>query len=124
MIVHTGTSLKIVTIADRGNLASERVHLKVAKDCEASNYIILATVMSGPATVFAGTRPAYWLETKQLKVGDQIVLYTKAGTPSSSPRPDGTGINYFFFWGMRGAMFGVAGAKAMVAELSYWETGG
>jgi hypothetical protein len=123
MIVHAGLSLKVVSIANRGDINHERVHLQVVKPCNAAQYIILATVLSGPNTVYAGTRPAYWFDNKRLNVGDNLILYTKAGMPSFQGNPDGT-FTYFFYWGMTKAMFGAVEARAMIAELSYWETGG
>jgi hypothetical protein len=122
MIVTTGVGLKVLSIADRGNLAQERVHLQVMRDCGGSFYLLLATVETPTGAIYAGNRPAYWFGPEAFKTGDNIIVYTKSGQDTKSVRPDGH-MNHFFFWGMNVAMFEHVTARVVVAELNTWETG-
>lgn len=121
MIVNSPPAIKIVTIADRGNLTSERVHLQVTRDCDLSNYLLLATIQAGPGKVYAGLRPAYWFNAEQVKEGDHIIVYTREGQVSKEVRPD-QHINHFLFWGVKNAMFG-PGAMVVIGELNAWQAG-
>jgi hypothetical protein len=123
MIVNLPPALHIKVIADRGNLALERVHLEVARDCDISSYLIMATIEAAPGKVYAGFRPAYWFTTQQVKTGDHVIVYTREGTDSKELRPDGH-VNHFLYWGVKNnAMFGPTG-RVVLAELNTWQTGG
>ena len=123
MIVSTGTNLKLLRIVNRGDIANERVHLEVTRDGNTSYYILLATQELSPDRINAGGRPAYWFESTEVKAGDHVVVYTRAGTYSRSQRKDGH-FNHFFYWGYTTPLFGAVTARVVVAEINTWETGG
>jgi hypothetical protein len=123
MIVSTGVGLKFVSLVDRGQLGTERVHLVVTRDGDMSYYVLLATHALSPQEIASGNRLAYWFEPKKVREGDHIVVYTRPGTYSRSVRPDGR-TNHFFFWERREPLFGAPNARVVIAELNTWETGG
>lgn len=124
MIFNLPPALKINMIADRGNFASERVHLVVTRDCNISSYLIMATVEAAPGKVYGGFRPTYWFAAQEVKTGDHIIVCTRQGADSKELRPDGH-MNYFFFWGLTNnvAMFGPT-ARVVLAELNSWQAAG
>jgi hypothetical protein len=123
VIVNLPPALKINNIADRGNLALERIHLEVLRDCDIAAYLLMATIESAPGQVFAGFRPAYWFASRQVKSGDHIIVYTREGKNTQEIRPDGR-FNHFFFWGVKNSgMFGPT-ARALLVELNTWESFG
>src|SRR5213078_5386428 len=97
MIVHTGLSLKFLRVVEPGNIDHERVHLEATKDCDVSFYILIATVAMSAERIYVGARPAYWFEPEEVKAGDHVIVYTKAGRYSKQPRRDGH-FNHFFYW--------------------------
>ena len=117
-------AINIVTIADSGRVASERLHMVVLRDCNLANYVVLATIALSADRIYAGFRPAYWFSARDVKMGDHIILYSKEGKDSQGYRSDGH-INHFFFWGVKGevGMFGM-NARAVLLEVSNWITSG
>src|SRR5580658_4724291 len=98
-------ALKILQIADKGNLGAERVHVEVIRECDLGYFILMATVEMSPNRIYAGLRPAFWFSPQLVRPGDNIIVYTKEGTPSTELRLDGH-TNYFYYWGSKGAFFG------------------
>ena len=123
MIVSTGLNLKFVGIINRGEIATERVHLQATRDGNTTYFILLATIAVTPNEIRAGSRAAYWFEPTDVKEDDHIIVYTKAGEYSKAPRKDGH-FNHFFYWGRTTPLFGNSSARVVVAELNTWETGG
>src|SRR6266571_1742103 len=87
------------------------------RDFDTSFYILIATIAISGERVFAGGRQAFWFESQQVKTGDNVVVYTRAGAYSKVARPDGH-FNHFFYWGMSQTLFGDPLARVVVAELN------
>jgi hypothetical protein len=113
-------NLAIVTIANRGDLSNERLHLKVKADTGLGSYVALATVYSSPTTFTAMPKALFWFPAKPVKAGDNIVLYTKAGSAKSELQADGT-TNHFFYWGKAAPLFNASEDCCVVLELNSWE---
>ena len=115
-------ALRILQIGDRGNLATERVHIEALRECDLGYYLLVATVEIAPGRVYAGLRPAFWFSSQQVRAGDHIIVYTRQGMPSTEFRDDGH-MNYFYYWGATMAFFGpIPTARAVLAELNMWQT--
>ena len=114
--------LQLVAIGDRGIANQERIHLAALTDTDASFYVVMLSVsIIAQGTVAAAARPAFWFPAQKLKAGDNVVLYTRAGTPSFQKRADG-GTDYFYFWGLNQTVFNNFTACAVLAELAEWQT--
>ena len=112
--------LRIVTIADRGVVNKERIHLSVLLQAEAAYYIVMISAKTADGRgIAAGARAMFWFTSKTWKAGDNVVLYTGQGTPSTEPRLDG-GTNHFYFWGFTTTMFHDPAACAVLAELNWY----
>ena len=118
----TGPALEPLTIGNRGDLPNERVQLVVTRDVNTTFYILIATHELSPGRINSGFRTSYWFEPTDVKAGDHVIIYTKAGTYKRAPRPDGH-FNHFFYWGCSVALFGAPTARIVVAEINTWVTG-
>jgi hypothetical protein len=112
--------LSLIRIANRGEISNERLHWKVIADTGLGNYVALATVYSSPTTFTAMPKSLFWFPSKPVKAGDNIVLYTKAGSAKSEPQADGT-TNHFFFWGKATPLFAANEDCCVTLELNSWE---
>jgi hypothetical protein len=121
MIVSTELALQFVAIVDKGEVRKERVHLKATRDGNTSFFILLAAQAVSANEVSAGARPAYWFEPADIKAGDHVIVYTRAGEYSKSRRTDGY-LNHFFYWGRTTTLFGAETARVVIAALDTWET--
>jgi len=114
--------IKIVGIIDRGVPDKERLHLSVLADVDIVNYVIFDTVKIANGTkILAIPKRAFWFSSVQVRAGDNVVVYTRGGTPSKSIRPDG-GHNHFFFWGQSSTLWHIPNSCAVVLEINEWVT--
>ena len=113
--------LKIVKIIDRGVSNDERLWLKVLQDADMQFYIVFDTTYTARHSISNLQRHAYWFDSKSVLSGDNVVLYTKRGTPSSKKNEDGT-TTYFFYWGLDKSVWNNEGDCAVLFETSSWET--
>jgi hypothetical protein len=111
----------LVGIYNRGDLANERLHFRVTQNVDLGHYCVLDTYYSGVAEVQAGERTVYWLSPKQVLVGQNVVLYTKAGTPSTETKNDGQ-TYHFVFRGRTAPLYSHAASAAVLMELDTWST--
>lgn len=114
-------NLKIVKIIDRGIVGKERLWLKVLEDTDIQYYVVFDTTYTTANTISNLQRHAYWFDTKQVRSGDSILLYTKDGKPSSKQNADGT-TTHFFYWGLDKTIWNQAGDCAVLFEISSWAT--
>ncbi|SPF45111.1 conserved hypothetical protein [Candidatus Sulfopaludibacter sp. SbA4] len=121
MMVSTGLALQPIKILNRGILATENVGFKVLRDVNLGLYMVLATVEVAPNRVYAGSRPCYWFEARNVKAGDMVLLFTGKGQNTQSPSQDGH-TNHFYFWGAGVAMFPGPTSKAVLVEINTWQT--
>ena len=95
--------VKITSIADKGDLANERIGLKVLKDCELKYYIIFKTNKTSGGFGNKSDN-SYWFLPNEVKSGDRIVLYSKKGKASIKENNDGSK-TYFFYWNLNQTIF-------------------
>ena len=87
--------LQIIQITDRGVPFKERLHLRALTDLNLTNYCVFNTSYINPQSVRNIPKGAYWFSSQQVKAGDNIILYSGAGTQSSQVNSFGPS-NYFF----------------------------
>jgi len=113
--------IKIVKILDRASANKERLWLKVLQDTDLTYYIVLDTTYTSRDAISNLQRHAYWFPPKQVRSGDNVVLYTRKGTNSSQPNQDGTQ-NHYFYWDLDHTIWNDSGDCAVLFEISTWAT--
>jgi hypothetical protein len=107
-------------ISDPGNLAKERLVLKVVADGDLNDYAVFRA-FSHEKTVLSGNIPnAFWFSPVKLEVGDLVVLYTKGGTDSEKRLPSGR-MTYFFYWGLDEPIWESSEYSAVVVQTESWK---
>ena len=113
--------IKIIKILDRAVVNKERLWLKVLQDTNMEHYIAFDTTYTSQNAISNLQRHAYWFDSKQVRSGDSVVLYTKKGTPSSTQNSDGT-TTHFFYWGLDKTIWNDKGDCAVLFEIGNWIT--
>jgi hypothetical protein len=111
----------ITGFGNKGDLANERVGLKVLRDCDTKFYLLFKTSFS-PNNIFLNrTNASYWFAPRNVKTGDQIVVYTRAGNDSQQVNPDGT-TTYFLYWGLSQPIYGTGDSGVVLTEIKSWDS--
>src|SRR5437867_1188678 len=97
--------LQIVGITDAGVAYRERLHLRVTMNMNLGFAVVLDTQYLSPAAIAAGSHRAFWFPMKDVKGGDNVILYTGPGTSSETRNSDGS-TNHFFYWGIPETIWG------------------
>lgn len=113
--------IKIQKIIDSGIHNKERLWLKVLEDTNLEYYIVFDTIYTSKNSISNSQKNAYWFNSKQVKAGDSVVLYTKSGNYASKLKEDGT-TSHFFYWGFKNPIWNNEGDCAVLLEISSWET--
>jgi hypothetical protein len=111
--------LKLLNFGDKGNITSERIGLKVLKDCDLKYYLVVRSVFQTDSFINRG-KDWYWFSPRLVKQGDTVVLYSKGGTDSLIKNPDGS-TTYFFYWGLTTAVFTSNDFGVVLAEAKFWD---
>ena len=95
--------VRISSIADKGDLANERIGFNILKNCELKYYIVFKTkkTNNGFANISSNS---FWFLPNQVNEGDKVVLYTKSGNNSIKENENGSK-TYFFYWGLDSPLF-------------------
>lgn len=111
--------LRISSIADRGVPDKERLVLRIMAETDIGEYVILRTLVRGEA-VTTGVKESYWFADKTVSVGDQVILYSKSGTPSEKILESGH-VAHFYYWGHKGeALWTSSEFGAVVIHADEW----
>jgi hypothetical protein len=114
--------IKILSIADRGDSAKERLHLSILVDSNLVNYAVFDTMkLQDGKAVLQTPKHTYWFESHLVKAGDQVVLCTRPGVASQRLVPGG-GTIHFFFWGLQNSLWALPDSCAVVVEINDWVT--
>ena len=79
-------------------MEKERIVLKAILDEQVGDYLVLNTA-SKDNQVLTTPNFTLWLPNIEVKVGDLVVIYTKAGIRSSKVSDSGF-TSYFIYWGL------------------------
>lgn len=113
--------VQIIAIADRGVSNKERLHLRALTNTNLAFVMVIETQYSLSTTIVPGGRRAFWFPSKDVKIGDNVVLYSGPGTPSDARNLDGT-TNHFFYWGLKETIWGSPTSAAVVFDVLDWQT--
>ena len=88
--------VRIQYVADRGDLDRERLVLRVHRDVDIGDFMLVRTGFEDDE-VTTEVSNAFWFPYKRLRTGDLVVVYSKAGRDREK-RLDGGGKAHFFYW--------------------------
>lgn len=91
--------LKILNTKDPGNKEKERVVLSVMADINLGDYLIAHSISLEEERVSSILEDIMWFPDQELKKGDQVVVYTKAGEQNKIANSDGS-TSYFYYWNL------------------------
>jgi len=111
--------LRIDKVVDHGQ-ASERVEMTVIEDCQLHYYILADTTYTDTTHISNKLRHMHWFTPKDVKKGDQIILYTKKGTDASS-KIGSTNVKYIIYWQLDINVWNNNGDAAILFELNTWK---
>lgn len=89
-------TIEIRYVKDAGNLAKERVVLKVTANDDIGRYILFDTAYFENGSVSNEIRHPLWFPDKKINAGDLVVAYTKSGTDSETKNENGTTSHFFY----------------------------
>lgn len=92
-------NIAIDYIKDPGNLEKERIVFAVKNDEQLGKYLIAESYLLDNSRFSAKIRNTFWFPDQELKQGDVVVLYTKAGSNNTIKNEDGS-TTYFYYWGL------------------------
>jgi hypothetical protein len=113
--------ISLVGIYDRGSLEKERLHFRAEVDLDLSFFVVLDSHYLQPTTVEAANRMGYWFVPRSVKKGENVVLYSRAGSTNTETRPDGA-IYHFMFRGHSNPLYASPNACAVLMEVQTWIT--
>ncbi|MEN2473586.1 hypothetical protein [Burkholderia sp. GS2Y] len=113
--------IALKSFADVGIEAKERIVMRVDSDHDIGKYVLLCTAKGSEGKPTWGKKEAYWFPDKPLKAGDQVVLYSKAGTRSEKKLDDGSTV-HFFYWGLSGTRWGDGKNMAVLVQGEDWHS--
>jgi len=112
-------NLEIVSIHGHGDVDSEYVLLKAAAACDIGRYILADSTFFANGRISNRLRHFFWLPDKEIKKGEFVSVWTKAGANNSGVLNDGTPIHRFH-WGLRSAVWNDEGDVAVLLHTDEW----
>lgn len=115
--------IDIVEILDRGVANKERLYLKVNSSANLNYFVVFDNSFTTPNFSQISNLPkrAYWFPSKDVKPGDNIVLYTKSGNDNSVLNPN-ENYTHFFYWGLSQTIWNTENDCAVLFEVNSWQT--
>lgn len=107
-------NLKINRVIDYGTLASERVNISVLEDCNLCYYIFIDTTYVGDTTISNKMRHMHWFTPRDVKKGDDVILYTKSGITKTEEINEGKNKRYTLFWNLGNPVWNNTGDAAVL----------
>ena len=111
--------LKIVSIADKGNINDERIGITVLKACELSFFMLFKTTFNTNGFYYIAN-DAFWFVPQKVAVGDKVIIYSKAGINSTKINTDAT-TTYFYYWQKTAPIFTSAKDGVVLSKVETWE---
>jgi hypothetical protein len=111
--------ISLLGLYDRGVIDKERVHLRAEVDLDLSFFVVLDSLWVDQTKVYAGDRMAHWFAPRAIQRNEHVVLYTRAGNPTTEPHTDGS-TYHFVFRGQGTPVYLTPAATAIVMELNTW----
>lgn len=111
-------ALVISSVGDRGVLAHERTGFKIKADCNLKNFTLFKTIFTSEG--FRNSSSAsYWFPPQKVKLGDRVVVYTRAGSDSYMANEDGS-TTYFRYWGLDEVIYSSKNDGIVLSNVVSW----
>lgn len=112
-------NLEIDKFMDAGLLDTERVILKVVSNDDLGQYALFKTKRTDEKSVDSMITTAYWFPNQEIKKGDIVVVYTKAGIDNSQKNESGS-MTHFQYWGKTAPLWKSADDSLVVLKTLSW----
>jgi len=106
--------VEIRGVIDYGILDSERVVLDILEDSNIGHYMLLDTSYTHHNKPSRKIQHTYKFQNQQVKEGDIVILYTKAG--KDSIQQNSYAITYSFYWNLDSCVWGNADDCALIVH--------
>lgn len=114
--------VRLAKILDYGDSENERILIEVSDDCDLGNYILALSNVVDENSISNKIESVYWLENKELKKGDIVVVYTKRQGSSIKKIVNNSGVtSYFLFWNLDTTLSNKQDKKVVCLETT-WTT--
>lgn len=113
-------NLTIVGVKNRGDEKEEYICLKVTADASLKNYIVSDSTYTSGGKISNRLRHIFWFYPVNVKAGDFVWLYTKAGLDRNFSNTSKT-TTYEFYWGLARPIWNDDKDCAILFELNTWE---
>lgn len=113
--------IQINQVVDHGTLNSEKVQMSVLEDTDLRFYIVADTTFTANDKISNKLRHMYWFTSVEVKQGDQVELYTKAGANTDTTIANGKK-KYTIYWGLGNPIWNNDGDGAILFQIEDWAT--
>jgi hypothetical protein len=110
-----------IGVYNRGEIASERVHFRATNDINLVRYVLFDTLRINDNALANGNRGSFWFSSLEIRTGENVVVYTRAGQYSREVKPDGS-VYHFIFRGLTTPLYAFPASCAVLLELGDWQT--
>lgn len=114
-------ALRIEGIRQPGDLSRERIVLRADSDTDIGRYLILSARASNGKTLAGRIPNCYWFPDREIKAGDFVVLYSKAGTRNVKENDSGNA-SYFFYWGLDETLWDDDALSPVLMRVAIWRS--
>lgn len=90
----------VLRVIDKGDIDNERIVISIIASDDIGHYAVFRSGKNSKGDgITTKVYNTFWFPNEEVKTGDLIVLYTKAGIASSTTNNDGT-TTHFYYWGL------------------------
>ena len=112
--------MRIQYVADPGDLARERLVMRVLRGVDIGDFILVRTGFEDNE-VTTDIRNAYWFPCERLKEGDLVVLYSKKGRDRQKELDDGRQA-HFYYWDQDSSLWDDEHVAPVLLHAPRWES--
>ena len=95
--------ISINKLKGKGDLDDERLVMEAGMNLDVGDYAVFQTGYSNGGPTIK-VHHAYWFPNKEVREGDLIILYTRAGSQHERRSEDG-GTSHFYYWNKKSAIW-------------------
>jgi hypothetical protein len=108
---------RIVAVHGDGSAERECLVVEIVKDCDLGDYVVLDSTYRSDHQLSNKHRHIFRFESKQVKAGDQVLLWTKAGV-DKVVQDEGSLLAHHYHWGLASAIWNDEGDSAQLLQLA------
>ncbi|PRB51154.1 hypothetical protein CQ009_12780 [Pseudomonas sp. MYb2] len=113
--------LRIDSVHGHGDHKEERVRLTALEDCNLHYYMISDATFAESGRLSNKHRHSKWFNSKEVKKGDRVVLYTRNGTDVTVKGDDGV-VWHKVYWGLSSGVWNDDGDAAVLIRIGAWNS--